>query len=112
LPYRSEDLLLPLHLASEAECNAHYHSGGKYQTHISVENDVITVIVSDNGKGIDNIDKALEKRFSTANETAKSHGVGSGFGMWNMKVADILDIKTEKGIGTVITMMFIMPPKK
>ena len=106
LPYDYVTLLRPLNLACEAECNAHFHSGGEYSTTVKLNGDVLIIVVSDNGKGIDDIDRAFEERFSTAGEEAKKHGVGGGLGMPKLKEADWLDVKTEKNIGTVITMGF------
>ena len=90
----------------EVELNLVIHSLGG-ELHLQLEPDKITLISSDVGPGIPNIEKAMTEGYSTANEEARTLGFGAGMGLPNMKRnATTFDITSEVGKGTVITMSF------
>lgn len=90
----------------EAEINMVIHAnGGKADVMICPEK--ITVIMKDTGKGIENIEQAMQEGFSTASEQIRSLGFGAGMGLPNMKkYSDSLDIQSQVGVGTVVTMEY------
>lgn len=62
--------------------------------------DSITVIIEDHGVGIEDIEKARTPAFTTKPELERS---GMGFSVME-SFMDSLDIESEKGKGTKITM--------
>lgn len=88
----------------EGEINMVIHADGG-DIDVDVEPDLITMVLSDRGPGIPDIDKAMQEGFSTAPETVRNLGFGAGMGLPNIKkYTDSLDIATELGKGTTITM--------
>ena len=88
----------------EGEINMVIHADGG-DINVDVEPDLITMVLSDRGPGIPDIDKAMQEGFSTAPETVRNLGFGAGMGLPNIKkYTDSLDIATELGKGTTITM--------
>lgn len=88
----------------EAEINAVAHAyGGKID--INIDGDKIVMVVADQGPGIPNIELAMTEGYSTASQKVREMGFGAGMGLPNMKKnTDKLDIQTELGVGTTITM--------
>ena len=90
----------------EGEINMVIHAeGGTIDAEISPEN--ITVILADKGPGIPHIEMAMKEGFSTAPENVRALGFGAGMGLPNIKkYSDTMDIRTEIGVGTTITLTF------
>ena len=88
----------------EGEINMVIHAEGGTADVIVTEEDV-TIVLTDHGPGIENIEQAMQEGFSTATSTIQSLGFGAGMGLPNMKrYSDAMDIQTEVGVGTTITM--------
>ncbi len=88
----------------EGEINMVIHADGG-DADIDIQPECITVVLTDRGPGIPDIDKAMQEGFSTAPETVRNLGFGAGMGLPNIKkYTDSLDIATELGKGTTITM--------
>ncbi len=89
----------------EAEINMVIHAdGGK--VFVEIFPDRIELLLSDRGKGIADIDKAMQEGYSTATESVRSLGFGAGMGLPNMKkYSDKLEIKSEVGVGTDVKMV-------
>ena len=63
--------------------------------------------ISDNGDGIENIELAMQKGYSTATEEHREMGFEAGMGLPNMKAnSDGLKIESEKGKGVHVHMEF------
>ena len=61
--------------------------------------------MADKGPGIKDIEKAMQAGFSTAPDNIRALGFGAGMGLPNMKkYSDEMDIQTEIGVGTTVTM--------
>ena len=88
----------------EGEINMVIHAGGGV-AEVRISEEYIEIILADKGPGIKNVEQAMQEGFSTATESVRSHGFGAGMGLPNMKrYTDSMDIKTEVGVGTTITM--------
>jgi anti-sigma regulatory factor (Ser/Thr protein kinase) len=102
-----QELLRRISVCSyEAEMNVVMHGGdGTFTVEIGPE--AISLIVKDNGPGIEDIDLAMQEGYSTASEEARQMGFGAGMGLPNIKKnCDSLDIISEKGKGTEVRIGF------
>lgn len=88
----------------EAELNVIIHAWrGTVTAHISP--DSTELIITDEGPGIPNIEKAMQAGFSTAPDHIREMGFGAGMGLPNMaKCTDEFDIQSQVGSGTKIIM--------
>ena len=84
-------------------CIVHAYSGtgdGDILIEASIDDGVLSLSVSDYGKGIENLDRALQDFY-----TSKAGEERSGLGFTIMKsFMDSLEVKTEVGAGTVVKM--------
>ena len=96
----------------EAEMNAVIH-GGDGTLEMTIENDRLTLEISDDGPGIEDIDQAMRPGYSTATEEAREMGFGAGMGLPNMKNhADEIHLQSEPGMGTCARMRFTLSSGK
>jgi serine/threonine-protein kinase RsbT len=64
---------------------------------------VIRVILEDQGRGIEDLDLAMQEGYSTATDEIREMGFGAGMGLPNIKRnADDLEITSEVGVGTTV----------
>ena len=88
----------------EGEINMVIHAGGGV-AEVLVYEDKVEIVLDDKGPGIPNIELAMKEGFSTAPDNVRSLGFGAGMGLPNMKrYTDSMDIETQLGKGTKITM--------
>ena len=90
----------------EAEMNVVIHA---YHGSVILDADLerILIVVEDEGPGIEDIDRAMTPGFSTAPDSVREMGFGAGMGLPNMKnCSNKLNIKSEKGVGTIVRMVF------
>ena len=88
----------------EGEINMVIHAGGG-AIKVMVTDDNIQIILADTGPGIPDVEKAMQLGYSTAPEEVRSLGFGAGMGLPNMKkYSDSMQIDTEVGKGTTVTM--------
>ena len=88
----------------EGEINMVIHAGGG-AIKVMVTDDNIRIILADTGPGIPDVEKAMQLGYSTAPEEVRSLGFGAGMGLPNMKkYSDNMQIDTEVGMGTTVTM--------
>lgn len=90
---------------SEAVTNAIIHGydgieGGRVKLNCLIVKDVLHIEVTDTGRGIEDIDKAMEPLFTTKPELNRS---GMGFPFMEAFMDD-LEVISEPGKGTVIQM--------
>ncbi len=90
----------------EGEMNVVMHARrGKVK--LTVTPKCIEVIIDDEGKGIPDVELAMQEGFSTATEEMRAMGFGSGMGLPNIKRnTDELSIKSEIDRGTRLLMRF------
>lgn len=88
----------------EGEINMVIHAnGGTITVYISTSE--VKMILKDSGPGIPDIEKAMQAGYSTAPDNIRSLGFGAGMGLPNMKkYSDDMQIETELGVGTTVTM--------
>ena len=93
----------------EGEINMVVHArGGKAD--VLVEPQCVTIILTDHGPGIADIGLAMQEGYSTAPDNIRALGFGAGMGLPNMKrYTDSMDIQSEVGKGTVVTMKVCVP---
>lgn len=93
---------------SEAVTNAIIHgyekAEGSIWIRVRIENQTFYIEVEDKGKGIDNIEKAMEPMFTTRPEMDRS---GMGFSFMEAFM-DELKVFSETGKGTVVKMQKII----
>jgi len=89
----------------EAEVNVVAHSyGGEVVCNIAP--DTVIIVVTDTGPGIPDLSLAMTEGWSTATAEVREMGFGAGMGLPNIKNnVDVLEIKTEVGVGTEIKMV-------
>ena len=89
----------------EAEINAVIHAnGGAADVEITPER--VKIVISDNGPGIPNIEKAMTPGWSTASNLVREMGFGAGMGLPNMKrYTDEMYVESEEGVGTKVTLI-------
>ena len=89
---------------SEAVTNAIIHGYEQrvetVRIHCSIENQLFTVEISDRGKGIANVEKAMEPMFTTKPEDDRS---GMGFSFMEAFM-DSLEVESKVGEGTSVKM--------
>lgn len=88
----------------EGEINMVIHAdGGAVDVEVSPE--AVVMVLADHGPGIADVSLAMQEGYSTAKENIRSLGFGAGMGLPNMKkYTDTMEIETELGKGTKITM--------
>jgi anti-sigma regulatory factor (Ser/Thr protein kinase) len=90
----------------EGEMNVVMHAR-KGVVNLTVTPEMVTVVIADEGKGIPDIDMAMQQGFTTATEEMRAMGFGSGMGLPNIKNnADELAIDSEVDKGTTLRMKF------
>ena len=95
----------------EGEINMVIHAdGGNADVYVYPEK--IKIVLEDRGPGIPDIDLAMQEGYSTAKDNVRSLGFGAGMGIPNMKkYTDRLEIESEVGKGTTVTMEVDIPAK-
>lgn len=89
----------------EAEINAFIHGGGG-AAHVEISSEKIEIVISDSGKGIEDLSLAMQEGWSTASEQVRKMGFGAGMGLPNIKKhTDELEINTAPGQGTEVKMV-------
>ncbi len=89
----------------EAEVNvvAHAYRG---TIDVEIEENKMTIWVTDEGPGIADIELAMQAGFSTASKEVREMGFGAGMGLPNIKKnTDELNIESEVGKGTKVKMV-------
>jgi serine/threonine-protein kinase RsbT len=77
-----------------------------------IADDRISITIKDEGKGIEDIELAMQEGYSTASEEIREMGFGAGMGLPNIKKnADIFNISSEKGKGTRLEIIANLPNK-
>lgn len=92
----------------EGEINMVIHAGGGVAD-VCVDQNTVTVTLTDQGKGIENIELAMQEGYSTAPDNIRALGFGAGMGLPNMKrYADRMEVESTVGKGTKIVLEFLV----
>jgi len=92
----------------EGEMNVVMHAE-RAKVNLSVNSRLIEVVIEDEGKGIPDVELAMQRGYTTATEEMRAMGFGSGMGLPNIKKnSDELEIETEVGKGTTLKMRFFV----
>ncbi len=75
-------------------------NSGKVWLHCTLEEDMLHIEVRDKGKGIDNVERAMEPLFTTKPELERS---GMGFAFMEAFMDD-LEVESRPGEGTIVRM--------
>lgn len=93
----------------EGEINQVIHAGGG-EIDVEITPETISIILSDKGPGIPDVEKAMQKGFSTAPDNVRSLGFGAGMGLPNIKkYTDEMRIETEVDVGTTFYLKVNVP---
>ena len=88
----------------EGEINMVIHANGG-EADVEISPTEVLIRLSDHGPGIKDVELAMQEGYSTAPDNIRSLGFGAGMGLPNMKkYTNDMQIETEVGKGTVITM--------
>ncbi len=86
----------------EGEINMVIHAGGG-EISVEIDEENITMTLSDHGPGIENVELAMKEGYSTAPDNIRCLGFGAGMGLPNIKkYTDEFRIETEVGVGTTL----------
>lgn len=89
----------------EGEINMVIHAGGG-RAIVDIYLDKTIVKLEDHGKGIADIELAMQPGYSTAPDDVRALGFGAGMGLPNMKkYTDDINIESQVGVGTTVTMI-------
>ena len=88
----------------EGEINMVIHADGGVAD-VEVKPNEIVIVLEDHGPGIADVNLAMQEGYSTAKDNIRQLGFGAGMVLPNMKkYTDYMNIETELGVGTKITM--------
>lgn len=88
----------------EGEINMVIHADGGV-IHIEITSEKVIMELADKGKGIENIELAMQEGYSTAPDEVRSLGFGAGMGLSNMKKnSDEMHIESTVNVGTTVFM--------
>ena len=86
----------------EGEINMVIHAGGG-EIDVEISPECISMVLTDHGPGIENVELAMQEGYSTAPDKVRALGFGAGMGLPNIKkYTDEMNIETEKDVGTTI----------
>jgi len=92
----------------EGEMNVVMHAK-RAKVRLQVTPKMIEVVIDDEGKGIPDVEQAMQEGFTTATEEMRAMGFGSGMGLPNIKKnSDNLEVTSEVGKGTTLRIRFFI----
>lgn len=88
----------------EGEINMVIHADGGV-INVVISEDKVEMVLCDTGKGIANIELAMQEGYSTAPDEVRSLGFGAGMGLSNMnKNSDSMKVESTVNVGTTVYM--------
>ena len=109
----SPDLIRRVSIAMyEAEINMVIHAGGG-EADVEILPDRVSMVLTDHGPGIPDVELAMQEGWSTAPDNVRSLGFGAGMGLPNMKkYSDEMTIDSVVGQGTTLKMVVYAQSEK
>lgn len=106
----SEEIVRKVAIATyEAETNVVIHSSSSGTIYCFPYDSYVRVRVEDQGKGIEDVDKAMQEGWTTASDQVREMGFGAGMGLPNMqRYSDKMVIVSEVGKGVIVEMQFYL----
>ncbi|GAB1470771.1 CBS domain-containing protein [Chloroflexota bacterium] len=96
--------------AYEAETNLIIHTTNGGILKLEVEPHRISLITTDDGPGIADIQQVLQPGYSTASDTVREMGFGAGMGLVNIqRCVDTMELESTPGKGSRLTMRIAVP---
>lgn len=93
----------------EAEMNLIIHSTNGGVIRVEIEPHQISINISDDGPGIEDIELAMRPGYSTANETVRELGFGAGMGLVNIqRCVDSMRLESVYGKGTNLKLKILL----
>lgn len=93
----------------EAEMNLVIHTTNGGAIRVEIEPHQIVMKATDDGPGIQDVEKALKMGFSTASEEVRELGFGAGMGLNNIRrCVDKMDLTSTPGKGTKLEMKIFL----
>lgn len=90
----------------EGEMNVVMHAK-RAKINLKVTPKFVEILIDDEGKGIPDVELAMQQGFTTATEEMRAMGFGSGMGLPNIKKnSDELKVTSEVGKGTKVLIKF------
>ncbi len=94
----------------EAEMNLIIHTSNGGIIRVEIEPHQISINISDDGPGIEDIDLAMRPGYSTANENVRELGFGAGMGLVNIqRCVDSMRLESVYGKGTNLRLKILLP---
>lgn len=91
----------------EAEMNVVLHAVSGVVT-LDIHDDRVVVRLQDRGPGIENLELAMTRGWSTASQEARGLGFGAGMGLPNIKdQTDDMQIESRAGQGVTLILTFL-----
>ncbi len=92
----------------EAEMNVVLYANGGTMEY-SVTEDRIILEIRDKGPGIEDVEKAMQPGYTTAEPWVKDLGFGAGMGLPNIKkCSDKMEVESKVNVGTTVKIEFII----
>ena len=86
----------------EGEIKMVIHAGGG-EIDVEISPDCVSMVLTDHGPGIKDVELAMKAGYSTAPDRVRSLGFGAGMGLPNIKkYTDEMAIETEVDVGTTM----------
>ena len=93
----------------EAEMNLIIHTTNGGVIRVEIEPHQISINISDDGPGIENIELAMRPGYSTASETVRELGFGAGMGLVNIqRCVDSMRLESVYGKGTNLRLKILL----
>ncbi|MCS6992633.1 MAG: CBS domain-containing protein [Anaerolineales bacterium] len=97
----------------EAEMNLIIHTTHGGIIRVQIEPHRILMQTTDDGPGIEDVQKALTPGWSTASQEVRDMGFGAGMGLVNIqRCVDRMELESAPGKGTRLTMEIILRPEE
>jgi CBS domain-containing protein/anti-sigma regulatory factor (Ser/Thr protein kinase) len=97
----------------EAEMNLIIHTTNGGVIRVEIEPKQISITVSDDGPGIEDVNLAMRPGYSTASETVRELGFGAGMGLVNIqRCVDSMRLESVFGRGTNLRLKIFLKEKE